>query len=66
MLRADFDAVGLVVDVKYAFLNFLIYFPSSVDEGFFHIGSCLGRCFHEDKTMFTGKGFTLLLLYLTS
>lgn len=38
----------LIVDIKYAFLDFLIDFFGGVDKGFLYIGGSLSRSFHKN------------------
>lgn len=53
---------NLVVDVKDAFLNFLINLLRCVDESLFDICSRTSRSFHKHQSMFPGERLTLLLL----
>lgn len=66
MLRPDFDAIRLVVDVENSFLDLFVNLASCVDEGLLHVGCRFGRCLHKDEAVFTSERFALFLLYFTS
>lgn len=56
----------LIVDIKDAFLDFLVDLFRCVDEGLFDVGRSLGRRLHEDKSVFACERLALLLFHLPS
>ena len=66
MLGTQLDPVRLIVDVEDALLDLVVDLPGCVDEGLLHIGCSLGRCLHEDETVFSCKCFTFLSLDISA
>lgn len=82
MLRAQLDAIRLVVDVEGALLDFLckkyfikyfllifsnlINFARRIDESFLNPGRRFGTRLHKYEAMLTGKGLALFAFYLAA
>jgi len=64
VLGPDLDAVGLVVDVEHALLDFVVDFPCCVDEGLLDVGGSLGGGLHEDETVLARECLALLPLHV--
>lgn len=57
---------NFIVDIEHSLLNLFINFLRCIDESFLNVRCRASGCFHEDQTMLSGKGFTLLLFYLAT